>query len=138
MFRWRKFLLVLLLILSLPIRLVAAASMNCEVSQFVGEVAPVGHVHVEQIAYSGTTHHDRFVMAGVEGHHHGSGVTDHHHLAGQCSMCASCCFGAAAPTAAGVAGPGEIAIFVAPHQPSVGAVRFLTGGIERPPRLSLA
>lgn len=135
MLRWQKIFLVMLLAMSLPIRSLAAASMNCEVSRFMGEVTAAAPTKLE-IPDAEMAHGADHAM--VDGKHRGhGGFADHHHLSGQCSSCASCCFGAAVPATPRITGPGEITSSLALRPPSVGAVRFLTSGIERPPRLSL-
>lgn len=60
-----------------------------------------------------------------------------HYGAGQCSHCGACCVGAPLPGASGIGGMLAWANFHLFPQPSVGAVRFLTDGIDRPPSTHL-
>ena len=58
---WRKFLIVLLLVLSLPVQSFAAVSMKCESSHFMGEGMSARHEHWGPM----TQHHDHAgMMAG--------------------------------------------------------------------------
>ncbi|WP_333991560.1 hypothetical protein [Burkholderia cepacia] len=111
---WRKFLVVVLLALSLPIQSFATVSMQCERAA----VAPM-----EAASHT--------MPAAQDGHHDADSHARH---APACSACVSCCVGAgmsgapAVPAAAGVR-----AAIVSPP-PAAGVVSFLTGGIDRPPR----
>lgn len=126
---WRKFILVVVLALSLPAQSFAAASMMCGLGVGHGSNASP-HTHHHHSA--SVTGDDKIVEAqGTHATGQSTGSHGHHHA---CSSCASCCFGAAA---VGVSAPSnftEIAhTIVLPSMP-LPVVSFLTGGIERPPR----
>lgn len=131
---WRKLLLVVLLILSLPVQSFAAVSMKCAFSHS-HENVPSAEDAVEETPDAHHAHGDGDLTAAVDhaGHHH-HGV---HHQAHQCSTCASCCLGAALPVSPTVAASIAAVRFAPPSQFSVAVVRFLTDGIERPPRPAL-
>ncbi|WP_338859745.1 hypothetical protein [Mycetohabitans rhizoxinica] len=141
---WRRASIVLLLVLGLPIRL-AVASVNCDLSQFTPPVAHAQSAHVKSAVRSTDSHEvlaaraispDASCVAAYDGTHTDHrGHCDHasHHGAGQCSGGANCCVSAPLPCVGAIA---DIHAFVHLHllpQPSVGAIRFLTGGIDRPP-----
>lgn len=141
---WRRVSIVLLLMLGLPIRL-AVASVNCDLSQFTPPVTHAHSAHVKTAVCDINPHavldtravsSDASYVAASAGARAGQrGHGDHvsHHGAGQCSGGANCCVGAPLPCVGTIA---DIRVFVNLRllpQPSVGAIRFLTGGIERPP-----
>jgi hypothetical protein len=130
---WRKLFVIVLLILSLPVQSFAAISMKCESSHFEGEVTSAQHVH-EPESVNG---HDMRGMAMADGTHHPHqhGGVYHAH---SCATCASCCFGVALSAIPTVATPAGMAHFAVPLPPSVNVASFLTSGIERPPKASLA
>lgn len=133
---WRKLLTVVLLMLSLSARAFGAAPSNCEFSQTDGEVTPGAHPAMVHVAH-GMSHGESMTgAAGHEEHHSHDG--SHHHGGGHCSTCISCCFGGALPPVSVVATPAQVVRDVLTIAPPIGAVRFLTGGIERPPRTLLA
>lgn len=141
---WRRASIVLLLVLGLPIRL-AVASMNCDLSQFTPPVAHAQSAHVKTVV-RGTDSHQVLAARAISPHascgaasdgthagHRGHGDHASHHGAGQCSGGANCCVGAPLPCVGAIA---DIRVFIDLRllpQPSVGAIRFLTDGIERPP-----
>nr|WP_231752786.1 hypothetical protein [Burkholderia savannae] len=128
---WRKLLVIVLLALSLPVQSLAAVSMNCEPARGDGG-APAHHLP-QAAAENGHGANDAAVAA--DDHRHSDPRGAHH--AHPCATCVSCCVGAGLP-AGSVASASfdatRIALFL-PHD--AGAVSFLTGGIERPPRISL-
>ncbi|MBR8186817.1 hypothetical protein KDW54_30950 [Burkholderia ambifaria] len=123
---WRKFILVVLLALSLPIQSFATVSMQCAGA---GAVAAVPHAEDRMSADHPAASR---AMPSAQGGEHAH--DDHARHASACSSCGACCFGTgiADPYAASVASGIGIA-FVA-FAPSPVVVSFLTGGIERPPR----
>ncbi|WP_343726358.1 hypothetical protein [Burkholderia seminalis] len=107
---WRKFLVVVLLALSLTIQSFAAVSMQCAgVAVMPAEAAP----HAQ------------------EGRHDHDGHARH---ASSCSACVSCCFGTGMSGAGAVPAVTSVGVAIAAPPPSAGGVSFLTGGIDRPPR----
>lgn len=131
---WRKFLVVVLLALSLPIQSFAAVSMAC-----AGADAVVAMPHVEDDARAD----DRVAPHAMSSAHGGQHEDEHTHddharHAQPCSSCGSCCVGTgmadfpATPVAPGIG----IALVSFASTPVV--VSFLTGGIDRPPRRLLA
>nr|WP_081936065.1 hypothetical protein [Burkholderia sp. 9120] len=140
---WRKLLIVVLLVLSLPVQSFAAVSMKCDSSYSIGERAPVRHEPVASQLQQ-LQHHDHAAMMAAQasdmGHsvhlpHHGTVGGEHH--AHACSTCAACCFGGALPNTAAASLSVEPIHFTVPLPPAVRVASFLTDGIERPPRLSL-
>ncbi|WP_230946929.1 hypothetical protein [Burkholderia stagnalis] len=121
---WRKFLIVVLLALSLPVQSFAAAAMSCALA---GDMRAR---HAE--AAGGAQLHD---MRDDHGHtrHAAPGDAGHAHA---CQACASCCVGTgpALPDVAAAAHTARIHGFI---PPPTAAASFLTGGIERPPRGAL-
>ncbi|WP_175843635.1 hypothetical protein [Burkholderia arboris] len=111
---WRKFLLVVLLALSLPIQSFAAVSMQCAAAA----VAPVEAApHAMPVAQDGRHDHD--------------GSARH---ASQCSACVSCCFGTGMSGAPAVPAAADVRAAIVSQPLSAVVVSFLTGGIDRPPR----
>jgi hypothetical protein len=99
----------------------------------MGEVSSAQHMDEEMA--SGNAHHEHVMLANVSHRaHHAAGAAHDH--ACHCSACASCCFGAALPTVSGIAARPIMLGFAAPFPTVSLSARFLTGGIERPPRLS--
>ncbi|MCA8252826.1 hypothetical protein LGM89_06095 [Burkholderia sp. AU31624] len=125
---WRKFLVVVLLALSLPIQSFAAVSMAC-----AGAVAAMPH------SGDGASDDDAVAPRAMPSAHGGQHKDehargDHARLAQPCSACGSCCFGtgmADLPVMSVASGIG-IALVSFASAPVV--VSFLTGGIDRPPR----
>ncbi|WP_322084702.1 hypothetical protein [Burkholderia sp. BCC1972] len=113
---WRKFLLVVLLALSLPIQSFAAASMPCA-------GAGAGAVPVEEAPNA--------MPAAQAGHHDHDGHARH---ASSCPACVSCCFGTGMSGAPVVPAAADVSVAIISQPPSVVVVSFLTGGIDRPPR----
>ena len=134
MTNWRKFLTVVLLMLSLSARAFAGAPLSCELSRTGGGVSSVAHLHASHMLGSAS---DSFAAIDSAQPHQDSHNGSHNHGSGHCSICASCCFGNALPPVTVVATPIELSHQVAPTPPPVRAARFLTGGIERPPRALL-
>jgi hypothetical protein len=130
---WRKLFVIVLLLLSLPVQSFAAISMQCGSPHAAGRVASVqradmvgvGHVHPQLRTAS--------VNDSAHEHHHGDG-----RCSDACSTCLSCCPGAGAPLAAAVPESVDTIRASAPRPAPAGPIRFLTDGIERPPRVPLA
>ncbi|MBN3830582.1 hypothetical protein [Burkholderia sp. Ac-20344] len=114
---WRKFLVVVLLALSLPIQSFATVSMPCTaaVAPYADEAS-----HTMPVAQDG--HRD----AGSHARH-----------APSCSACVSCCFGAGMSGIPAVSAAVDIRVAIASSPPAAVVVSFLTGGIDRPPRRML-
>ncbi|VWM08804.1 hypothetical protein [Burkholderia lata] len=126
---WRKFLVVVLLALSLPIQSFATVSMAC-----AGADAVVAIPHAEDgaSAVEAMPH----AMLGVQGGHHERQHehADHARHAQPCSACGSCCLGnSMADIPAMSVAPG-IGVTIISFAPTPVVVSFLTGGIDRPPR----
>ncbi|PTB20546.1 hypothetical protein C9I57_11955 [Trinickia symbiotica] len=125
---WRKLLIVVLLVLSLPVQSFAAISMKCVAAHAERTEASPQHVaHVE------AAHHHAMHGAAIahNDRHHDHGDAHHPH---SCSICASCCFGTALPAVPVVSVSTNATGAAASFPPSVGDVSFVTDGIERPPR----
>lgn len=124
---WRKLILVVLLVLSLPVQSFAAVSMFCVPSHVAdNEASPSDHLHESAAADVDAAVADSDDHAG---HHHNGG----HHVHA-CLTCASCCVGAALPVVPTVSASTDLIHFSVPLPPDAGVVLFLTDGIERPPR----
>ncbi|NIF39830.1 hypothetical protein F3J14_02715 [Burkholderia sp. Tr-862] len=121
---WRKFILVVLLALSLPIQSFATVSMQC-----AGAVAAVPHA--EGGASADHPAAARAMPSAPGGEH---AHDDHARHASACSSCGACCFGTGMADAPAVSVASSIGIALASFAPSPVVVSFLTGGIERPPR----
>ncbi len=133
MINWRKLFAVVFLMLSLSARAFGAAPLTCELSQVREEVmssAPDMHEMATHVSEAMTT-------ASVHGKHHLQGGM-HHHGSGHCSTCVSCCAGGVFPLIAAISIPSQAVRDVPLDNAPAGSARFLTGGIERPPRLILA
>jgi hypothetical protein len=129
MYSWRKFLTVVLLMLSLSARSFASVPLNCEVSQAGGDAALASHHEMME------SMHEIAAEPHAQPPHHAHSGNDHHsHGNGHCGTCASCCSGGVLPPIALIAGPSELVRHIAATPPLVEFARFLTGGIERPPR----
>ena len=129
---WRKFFVIMLLVLSLPVQSFAALSMKCETSHFMGEMTSAQDEHV-----SGSAHrHDMHVATTADARHLAHHPGDAHH-AHACSTCASCCLGAGFPVGPTTATHADIAHSAVALPPTVNVASFLTSGIERPPRTFL-
>ncbi|QVN20091.1 hypothetical protein [Burkholderia pyrrocinia] len=114
---WRKFIVVVLLALSLPIQSFAVVSMQC-----AGAAVP----HREAAP------HTMPIAQGTQGSHADHDGYARH--APSCSACVSCCFGTSMSGVPAVPAASDVSIAIASYQPSAVVVSFLTGGIERPPR----
>ncbi|MBN3795195.1 DUF2946 family protein [Burkholderia sp. Ac-20392] len=126
---WRKFLLVVLLALSLPIQSFAAVSMACAGT---GAVVAMPHAEDGASAVEAMPH----AMPGAQGgqHERQHEHADHARHAQPCSACGSCCLGnSMADLPAMSVAPG-IGIALVSFAPTPVVVSFLTGGIDRPPR----
>ncbi len=133
MINWRKLLTVVLLMLSLSARAFGAAPLTCELSQGSGEVMSSAHDMHEMASRPS----EAMTTVSVHGEHNLQGAM-HHHGSGHCSTCVSCCVGGVLPPIAAISIPSQAVRDVPVDNASAGSERFLTGGIERPPRLILA
>ncbi|MPV69507.1 hypothetical protein [Burkholderia sp. BE17] len=114
---WRKFILVVLLALSLPIQSFATVSMQC-----AGAAVP----HAEAASHT---------MPVAQGSHAEHDSRDSHAShAPSCAACVSCCFGTGMSGEPAVPAAADASIASASYPPAAVVVSFLTGGIERPPR----
>ncbi|WP_175798462.1 hypothetical protein [Burkholderia ambifaria] len=118
---WRKFILVVLLALSLPIQSFATVSMQC-----AGAVAAVPHAEHEASADHPAA---SLAMSSAQGGEHA-----HEGHARHASSCWACCFGTGMTDSPAVSAASGIGIAFVAFAPSPVVVSFLTGGIERPPR----
>ncbi|ABO60141.1 MULTISPECIES: hypothetical protein [Burkholderiaceae] len=140
MHRWRAIFLVLLLIVSsLPIRSTAATLMPGDVQSGMGEALPMRDMRfAEQLTYSVSSRYLPGAVGECHSQHHDNGSPGHRHAVSQCCVSTPCCVGAVAPTPSSILPGREIAILHPGHPASDAATSFLTAGIERPPRLFLA
>jgi len=125
---WRKFLVVVLLALSLPIQSFATVSMAC-----AGAVAVVAMPHAEDGARADDPAATR-AMSNVHGGQHRHAHDDHARHAQPCSACGSCCLGTGMADLPAVSVASGIGISFVSFAPTPVVVSFLTGGIDRPPR----
>lgn len=132
MINWRKLLTVLFLMLSLSARAFGAAPLTCELSQGGEEVAYSAHGMHE----TATRVSEAMTTGSVHGEHHLQGGM-HHHGSGHCSTCVSCCAGGALPPFSAISISNQAVRDVPMDNGPTSSARFLTGGIERPPRLIL-
>ncbi|PRF98607.1 hypothetical protein [Burkholderia ambifaria] len=121
---WRKFILVVLLALSLPIQSFATVSMQC-----AGAAAAVPHAEHEASADHPAA---SLAMQSAQGGEHAH--VDHVRHASACSSCGACCIGTGVADPPAVSAASGIGIAFVAFAPSPVVVSFLTGGIERPPR----
>jgi hypothetical protein len=131
---WRNFFIVVLLMLSLPVQSFAAVSMNCGSWQ-------AGHDKAYARDADGPTStdipyaHCMQTAAQMRHAHHHEGDVQHLCVCSACAAC--CCVGAVLPASLASMNFVGAARFAIPLPPSTGSASFLTGGIERPPRLFL-
>ncbi|VWD53661.1 hypothetical protein BLA50215_06435 [Burkholderia lata] len=125
---WRKFVLVVLLALSLPIQSFATVSMAC-----AGAVVAVPHAEGGARADDSAAQH---AMPGANGgqHKHQHEHDDHARHAQPCSACGSCCLGTGMADLPAMSVASGIGIAIVSFAPTPVIVSFLTGGIDRPPR----
>ncbi|MGU7816872.1 hypothetical protein [Burkholderia sp. AW49-1] len=117
---WRKFILVVLLALCVPIQSFATVSTPC-----AGAAVPHAGAGVDAQAAS-------HGMPGTHGERHGH--DDHARHATPCSACGSCCFGSGMAEVPAVSVTSDVGLAIVSSSPSAVVVSFLTGGIDRPPR----
>ena len=124
-----KSFIVWLMLVAIPFQGFAAASMlTCAPVQVAVQTAmPAGHCDTMQAAPQ---------------HHAGAKQADtssaHHHSAGKCNTCASCCFGAAmAPSTPVARVPGETCVLADFARPRVNVPKVDLDLPERPPKASL-
>ena len=129
---WRKFLVVALLILSLPVQSFAAVSMKCVESHADAGGTVLRHVEAPPSnAMPGVHDEEHAALAPSSPHSHDSHAGHHAH---SCFACASCCVGAGLPAQPLTTAPLDLSSVSLPAAASAGPVSFVTGGIERPPR----
>ncbi|WP_322025709.1 hypothetical protein [Burkholderia sp. BCC1977] len=121
---WRKFILVVLLALSLPIQSFATVSMPC-----AGAVAAMPHAEAGASADGPAASH---AMQRAHGEQHER--DNHARHATSCSACSTCCFGTGMAEVPAVSAASDLGVAIVSFAPSTVVVSFLTGGIERPPR----
>ncbi len=125
-----RFLVIVLLVLSLPVQAFAAISMK-----YAALPGQPSESALHRTAGMAPAHcHDTLVSAASGGHaehsaHFGGPHVDHAHA---CTVCA--CSGAALPAGPIASVASAVAGTIVVPPPSAGEVSFLTGGIERPPR----
>ncbi|VWD51734.1 DUF2946 family protein [Burkholderia contaminans] len=124
---WRKFLVVVLLALSLPIQSFAAVSMACAGGGAAMPYAEDGASAVEAVPHAMPRAH-----GGQHQHQHAH--DDHARHAQPCSACGSCCLGAGMADLPAMSVAPDIGIAIVAFAPTPVVVSFLTGGIDRPPR----
>ncbi|MGP8472441.1 hypothetical protein [Burkholderia sp. PR2] len=117
---WRKFILVVLLALCVPIQSFATVSTQC-----AGAAAPHAGAGAEAQAAS-------HAMPSAHGERHEHG--DHARHEAPCSACGSCCLGSGMAEVPAVSVTSDVGLAVVTFAPSTVVVSFLTGGIDRPPR----
>ncbi|WP_175965531.1 hypothetical protein [Burkholderia sp. BCC0322] len=123
---WRKFFVVVLLALSLPIQSFATVSMACAGA---GVAMPY--------AESGASAGDSAVphaMPGTQGGQHTHAHGDHAGHAQPCAACGSCCLGTSMADLPAMSVASGTGIAIVSFAPTPVVVSFLTGGIDRPPR----
>lgn len=127
---WRRFLVIVLLVLSLPAQSLAAISMRYAAAS-TGELP----MHDTRSVMHESGHHAR--LAALSGddhrHHHPSDACRAH----PCSTCSLYCSGAGLPASPFVAVAPDVRHIALAPASSAAAASFLTDGIERPPRLFL-
>ncbi|AOJ88595.1 hypothetical protein WS87_17740 [Burkholderia sp. MSMB0856] len=119
---WRKFILVVLLALCVPIQSFATVSTPC-----AGAAAAAPHAGPGVDAQAAS---HAMPSAHGEWHEHG----DHARDATSCSACGSCCVGSGMAEAPAVSVTSDVGLAIVSSAPSTVVVSFLTGGIDRPPR----
>ncbi|MGN6316510.1 hypothetical protein [Trinickia sp.] len=129
---WRKFFIVVLLALSLPVQSFAAISMICVASHAQAGETPLAHAEQTMSEHHHDMHGTTLAADDHRTHRHSGG-----HHAHSCSMCAACCFGTALPAVPVVVISAGARRATPSIPPSAGVVSFLTDGIERPPRYTL-
>ncbi|WP_321850429.1 hypothetical protein [Burkholderia diffusa] len=117
---WRKFILVVLLALCVPIQSFATVSTPC-----AGAAVPHAGPGVDAQAAS-------HAMPGAHGERHQH--DDHARHATPCSACGSCCFGSGMAEVPAVSVTSDVGLAIVSSAQSTVVVSFLTGGIDRPPR----
>ncbi|RDU99166.1 hypothetical protein DWV00_08545 [Trinickia dinghuensis] len=133
---WRRFLLVILLALSLPAQAFAAASTMLGLPHHGNGDAAFclhTHAHARYASIAMQAEHDRPTAHPGGCSHAGAHSA---HPCSTCFTCSSCCFGAALPTAVQSVRSIDAARLTRFPPLSAADASFLTGGIERPPRLS--
>ncbi|KVV55578.1 hypothetical protein WT27_25620 [Burkholderia territorii] len=109
---WRKFILVVLLALCVPIQSFAAVSTQC-----AGAAVPHAGADAPVAPHA---------MPSVHG--------EHAREAAPCPACGPCCFGSGIAQVPAVPVTSDAGLAIVSSVPSTVAVSFLTGGIDRPPR----
>ncbi|MFM0411196.1 MULTISPECIES: hypothetical protein [Paraburkholderia] len=138
MHRWRAIFLVLLLIVSLPIRSTAATLMPDDARSGMGETLTMRDMRFAELTHSVSSRYLPGAVSECHSQRHDNGSPGHRHAGSECCVSTPCCVGAVAPTPSSILPGREIAILRPGHPASDAATSFLTAGIERPPRLFLA
>jgi len=131
MLRWRTLLLLLLLILSLPIGALAAPSSNQSGLRGMSKAHDCAMMPMS----AGQASHAAMNESAC---HHGGKAMNPAHDTDPCGMCSACYASAAAPTSVAIAPCYRVVVRRTLRPASDAATRFLTSGIERPPRFLLA
>ena len=130
---WCKLFIVVLLALILPVQSFAAVSMKCAIADTDAGKASFGYAAHDRLAHGLALH--EVVAQADDGNRR---PCDSCH-ARSCLTCASCCcFGIAVPAVPTVAMPTDATRVITRTSPSADVVSFLTDGIDRPPRDTLA
>jgi len=135
MLRWRPVLFAVLLILSLPIRLVGAAPLSSGTAILMTAAHAEPGVHPLQTQRSALASKGSLAVRNTPCPHADHVPTSMLHVAGPCGACPSCMAGTVAASANVT--PPRLAIlpFHAGRPASDPPSSFLTDGIERPPRI---
>ncbi|MDR8394818.1 MAG: hypothetical protein RXR52_17240 [Paraburkholderia sp.] len=136
--RWHALFLVLLMIVSLPIQSTAATQMPCEFQSGMSASLSTRDMRFADLQYGDASRYLPDVMGERQPQYHHDGSMHGGHGVRQCGMSAPCCVSAVALASSPTMPGREIAILHVGYPASDAATRFLTGGIERPPRLFLA
>ncbi|KAF1032578.1 MAG: hypothetical protein GAK33_06886 [Burkholderia lata] len=128
---WRKFLLVVLLALSLPIQSFATVSMACAGAD---AVVAVPHAQDGASAVEAVPHAMPNAHGGQHEHERQHTHDDHARHAQPCSACGACCLGTGMADLPAISVASGMGVSIISFAPTPVVVSFLTGGIDRPPR----
>lgn len=137
MLRWRPVLFVVLLILSLPIRLVGAAPLSSGTAIAMTAAHAESAVHLLETQVAALASKGHLAARNTPCPHANHVPMSMVHVAGPCGACPLCMTGTVAASANVT--PPRLAIFPfdAARPASDPPSTFLTDGIERPPRIFL-
>lgn len=131
---WCKLFIVVLLALTLPVQSFVAVSMKCTIADADAGNAPVGYA-AHNLPTRHLALHNGVPTQADDGDHRPCDSCHTH----SCLACASCCCsGIALPSAPTVALPPDASRVITRLSSSTDVVSFLTDGIDRPPRYTLA